>query len=163
MPVSQKFKYIEENLTNILYTMVTNQNLLRYISYLDDDPLDPSKPDITSNLIGTQIMLIPFDLNVLTKQEINLFINPVQGDLSVKRPIGTHTFIIDIVVPNKFWLLKGKIRAFRIADEIASNIDGLNIAGIGWVEINRYKIYSLNNAFSSLSLFVDVGGVTVKA
>lgn len=161
---SQKFKHIEDNLTNILLTMINNQNLKRYIKYLNDNPLEKSlsQPDITDNLIGTNILLTPLNTEVVTVENVYIFINPFSGDLT-RYPVSDDIYSIDIMIPNDKWLISGKIRPIRIAHEISKNIDGLNIAGIGKVEITHYKTSVINRIFSCFSIFINVGSTSIKS
>jgi hypothetical protein len=57
MLASLKLSKIEENLTKMLGLILGNQNLLRYVKYLDDDPLNKSKADVIEDLIDGEMML----------------------------------------------------------------------------------------------------------
>lgn len=161
MQKSFKFKHIENNLLKLLTLIINNQNILKYIYYLDDDPL--SKPDVTENLIGKNVILTLFDENVLSEQAIKIFINPYKGDLRTQ-PLSNLSFVIDIVIPNSKWILHGlgQLRAYRIADEIAQLIDQKNVAGIGECEITQFKAFRINEEYSGLSLEIKINSSTTK-
>ena len=162
MEKSFKFKHIENNLLKLLALIVNHQPILKYIYYLDDDPL--SQPDVTVNLLESgHIVLTPFDQSILDQQMVKIFLNPLEGNLDTQ-PLSNITFILDIVVPINKWLLHGlgQIRAFRIADEFAQLIDGQMVAGIGECEITRFRLFKVSNDYSGLTLWVRVNSSTMK-
>lgn len=162
MEKSYKFKHIENNLLKLLDVIVNHQPILKYIYYLDDDPLSHS--DVEVDLIESgHIVLSPFDPNILNQSMVKVFLNPFEGNLNLM-PLSDITFLLDIVVPAKKWLLHGlgQIRAFRIADELAQLIDGQMVAGIGECKITRFKLFKVNNEFSGLTLWIRVNSSTMK-
>lgn len=145
----------------MLVAMVSNQDLLRYIYYLDDNPLSSSNSDITSTLIGTHIILTLFNTDVLDSQNIKqvyVFFNPYNGNL-VPSPVYSDVYTMEIVIPSQYWLMDGKIRWARIANEIGKSIDGLYIAGIGKVNITNYRTFRVNNMYMGVQLQIGVGSV----
>lgn len=160
---SQKFKHIENNLINIAYLIAENKNIKRLVKYLDNNPLDLSKPDVEDDLIYTNIFLTPFSDDLTTKGKVFVFINPLKGNFK-PQPIGEELYVIDIIVPLENWVIRGEgqLRAFRIAHEISKMIDAQEVAGLGEVEISEFKVYKLNEHFAGLSLFVEVNSVTAK-
>lgn len=163
MEKSFKFKHIENNLIKLLTLIVSNQNILKYIYYIDsDDPL--SQPDVTEDLIENgNIILTPFNPEVLSQEKICMFFNPYEGNLK-NQPLSDIVFLIDLIIPTNKWLLSGlgQIRAFRIADEIAQDIDQKNVAGIGQTEIERFRMFKLNDVYSGLTLWIKVNSSSMK-
>lgn len=162
MEKSFKFANIENNLIKLLNILLQNENLKKYIFYLVDDPLN--QPEVDVDLLGNNnIILTPFDENILDEQRITMFINPLEGDLR-RQPLSNLTFLIDIVVPNNKWLLRdlGQIRVFRIADEITQLIDQKNVLGIGETEVSKFRIYKVGKTYSGLSLWITVNSSTMK-
>lgn len=154
---SLKFKFIEDNLNKMLILMVNNQTIKRYIKYLDQYPLDPSLPDIADNLINKNIMLTPYDPTVLTDMQVKVFFTPYKGNLK-NIPLGNDIYLIDIIVPIKYWLItgKGEIRVFRIAEEIAKMFDNQSVAGVGRVYLTDYSVYKVNDSYAGLNLLINV-------
>lgn len=168
MSVSLKLQQIENNLVNLLLKLITSQPLCRYVVYLDNDPLSEDKPDIDGiNLISNEnpnIILKPFDNTVLTSNMVKLFINPMEGNLK-KKPTDDIRFAIDICCPHSCWIIEGQgyLRPFRIAKYISELIDGqVEIMGVGQTEIESFRIYKLNENYSTLTLFIKVNSVTIK-
>ena len=162
MKKSFKFKHIENNLLKLLALILTNQNMLKYIYYLDDDPL--GQPNVSVNLLDTNnIILTLFDEKILTEQQIKVFLNPLQGNLEYL-PLSDLTYTLDIVIPNNKWILHGlgQLRAYRISDEFAQMVDGQMVAGIGETEITRFKTYKVGDSYSGLSLWIRVNSSTMK-
>ena len=164
---SLKFKNIEKDLITIITLIQSNQNICRYILYLDNDPLDTSKSDITDNLINSE-NIIPsiFDSTVTEFSEVKIYVYPKQGSLREK-PLGDIYFNVDIIVPDDYWILAGlgQFRAFRIADEISMMIDGQSeIAGIGAINIVNFVSYKVSQTnYSGLSLRILINSCTLKA
>ena len=162
MKKSFKFKHIENNLLKLLALILTNQNMLKYIYYLDDDPL--SQPNVSVNLLDTNnIILTLFDEKILIEQQIKVFLNPLQGNLEYL-PLSDLTYTLDIIIPNSKWILHGlgQLRAYRISDEFAQMVDGQMVAGIGETEITRFKTYKVGDSYSGLSLWIRVNSSTMK-
>lgn len=165
MSASLKFKFIEQNLMNILMLVVTNQNILRYIKYLNDDPLDDYLPDVEGTLINEHIILSPFDKEVASVSEVKLFFYPFKSHLKSK-PLGKHVYMFDIICPIRYFILQGRgeFRTIRIADEIARMIDGQTITGIGEITIPDAYLSRLSNDSNYViySLPVEVNTATIK-
>ena len=161
MEYSYKFRNIENNLVKLLEVFLANENLKKYIYYLTDNPL--SEATVTENLLAKHIVLTPFDEEILSTDRVTVFVNPIEGDYT-RHPLSTIIFLIDVVIPHNKWLLPGtgKIRAFRIADEIAKDIDQKKVAGIGDVIVGKHKLYKLNKEFSGITLPVTVRSSTQK-
>lgn len=163
MYASQKFKYMGQNLNKLMMYICSNQNLLRYIKYLDNNPLDPMKSDILDVDVENQIHTLMFNPELLNETKISLFVHPLEGTLEMQ-PIGEDLYVADIVIPNQFWVLKGKgeMRGFNMAYEIANVIDGKNVAGVGKVEIIRWRSYEVENSYHGLTLWIKVDSITIK-
>jgi len=148
----------------LLSLLLGSQNISRYVYYLDNDPLDPSKSDVTVDLLGNgNIILTLFDEKVLTESQVKLFLNPFQGTLKTM-PLSDIVFTLDIIVPNLYWILSGmgQLRPYRIADEFAQLVDGQKVAGLGMVNITNFKAYKVNDTYSGLTLFIGVNSSTLK-
>lgn len=148
----------------MLSLLLGSQNISRYVYYLDNDPLDPSKSDVTVDLLGNgNIILTLFDEKVLTESQVKLFLNPFQGTLKTM-PLSDIVFTLDIIVPNLYWILSGmgQLRPYRIADEFAQLVDGQKVAGLGMVNITNFKAYKVNDTYSGLTLFIGVNSSTLK-
>lgn len=163
MNASLKFKFIGQNTFKLLQPIVKNQNILRYIKYLDkDDPLDKKLPDIdmrTDLITDGTIILTPFDKNVLAKEKIKIFFTPIDIDFgNGKDVLNTTYYMIDIMVPTSKWRLSnGEFRAYMIAYEIAQIIDNKNIAGLGKVNIVDRAIQGkVTDTFSGLNFKIAV-------
>lgn len=166
MNTSMKFKFIEENLMKILTLILTNQNILRYVKYMQNNPLDPRLPNIEEfSLLNSNIIPAPFDENTLSETEVKLFLYPYSGKLN-SRPLGTHTYELDIVCPIKHWILEGlgQFRTVRIADEIAKMIDQQLGIGIGELKIPEYRAgrVASNNSYALFTLWLEVDTATIK-
>jgi len=163
MEYSYKFKNIENNLEKLLTAFLANEDFKKYVYYLSDNPLAETIVPTDKQVRDNNIVLTPFDEDVLDNTKVTMFINPIEGDYS-RTPLSAITFLVEIVVPIKKWLLPGivNIRAFRIADEIAKDIDQKHVAGISEVIVGKHKLFKLNKEFSGITLPVTVRSSTQK-
>lgn len=163
MEKSLKFKNIENNLLKLLDIILNNQNILKYIYYINsNNPL--SESDVTVNLLETgNIILTPFDPTILTEESIRLFINPLEGSFNASS-LSNLTFLIDIILPVGKWIIDGmgQIRCFRLADELSKEIDQQRIMGISECEITKFKIYKVDDTYAGLSLLIKVNSSSMK-
>lgn len=164
MTTSYKFRNIEEYLLTIYELIINNQNLLKYMYYLDNDPLSHANisQSVINNNIKDHILLTLFDINILTDEKVQLFLNPYKGNLR-DRPSSDLLYRLDIVVPTDKWRLKGlgQLRAYRIADEFSQMVDGQAIAGVGNVVIFDFDAFKLSDKFSCLSLKFEVKSLSI--
>ena len=164
MLASQKFKSIENNLSKILYMVQTNPNFLRYMKYLDNDPLNPDKPDINLEEVEGQFFDELFDGNTQETKQVLVFFSEQSGNLK-SQPLGSDMYVMEFVIPKEFNTLQGfgKKRCTRLAFEVSTRIDGKNIAGIGQVEIVKYNKFNIGTDYVGYTLWIEVSTPTIKS
>jgi len=173
MSLSLKFKHMGKNIVKILIPIISNQNFLRYVYYLTDEPLlhqtyDTqgnliNQPDIQDNPIGTSLLLTPFDPTVLTNSVVKVFIYPLRGNLS--DPISNDVYEIIILCDISHYILNGsgELRLFMIAYEICQSIDNQYIAGAGSsVKITDWRMFKVNDTYAGLSVWANVSNGTLR-
>lgn len=161
---SLKFKHISMNTTKLVFNLLFNQNLLRYIHYLGDyNPLDERIPNVEASVVkDNNFILTKFNDKIITDTKIFIFVNPFRG-----RFTGSATaddfYEISIIVPREYWLIKNtsQLRAFEIAYEIGQSVDQKNIAGIGNVEIVNWDTFKASDSHDGLVLLLQVTNGTV--
>ncbi len=167
--VSTKFKYISENILKIILALLPNQNLLRYIHYLDEEnkhPLDPALPDVSArNVKNDNFVFAHFNEEILTETKILIFFNPRYGRFSPKDALSEDIFQMDIIVPYAFWMIETdgtlELRAYSIAYEIAKVLEEKSdIAGIGKLSIIDYDSAKVSDRHSRLTLFMKASNFT---
>ena len=166
--MSNKYSFINDNISDLLLPIVTNQNILRYIHYLDNDPLNSSKPNINNPYViddgvhtsEAHIFLDFFNETIVTEQKIYMFFTPIKPKRTFTEisTINSYLFSLSIVIPSTYWSLRGqgKLRAYAIADEISQMIDGKRITGIGEVIIESDGAGKLDNGYRILELVIKV-------
>ena len=162
MTESLKFANVETHLNTIIGAILGNEDFRKYVIYLIDNPLSESVVPSEEDVMRDVILPMPFN-DKLLKDNVTVFIYP--GDMSFGgSAIGNFQFVIDIVIPNEFWLLPGmaKLRVFRIADEISKSIDQKRIAGVHENVITRAKPYSLSREFSGMTMTIPVTSNALK-
>lgn len=158
---------MSKNTTDLIYAMLTNRNLARYIHYIGDfDPLDVNLPNVKSSVVkANNFVLTHFNLDVLSEAKILVFINPVQGKFNSNNVLAGDQYVVDIIIPYKYWYIgnTGELRAYKIAYEICQAIDFKNVAGIGNVEITNWNSSKVNDLYSGLKLFISVTNGTMNS
>lgn len=170
-----KFRYISKHAFRLAELIYSNQNILRYINYLTDDPLaektigrngkQVKQPDIKVSFEDSGISLDAYDRNLVTESRCYIFLYPAKATLKADVNVGKITYIIDIIIPSGFRLLKGsnEYRDALIADEIARMVDGHRVTGFGDVEITSFATGKLQDGkYNYFTLYTDVGNLTIK-
>ena len=162
---SLKFKHISQNTVKLMYALLGNQDLLKYIYFLGDyDPLTKSSSELDiADIRNKSFILTKFDPKILLATKVMLFVNPYKGKFP-KDAVTDDVYAIDIIVPNDFWVVKNtsELRAYEIAHQIALTIDRKGIAGIGNCNIFDYNSYKVDDTFSGVTLFVLTQNVGYK-
>lgn len=157
----------------MLMPIVMNQNFLRYLTYLSDDPLAQqtydrqgnlvNQPDITDIPIGDSVILTPFDSTIITDSRIRVFFSPFRGNLS--KALSDDIYELDIICPLTYFILQGsgEFRPFLIAYEVAQMLDNqYNIAGVSKIEVTDWRIFKASNTHVGLSLLINVTNGILK-
>ena len=163
MEKSSKFKHIENNLVKLFSLIYQNQNINKYIYYLNDDPL--SSPIVPVDLLEQGNFILEFFDGSITEQEkIRLFLNPLSGILN-KYPLSDLIYLVEIVLPNRFSILhgRGEIRPIRIFDEISQMIDQQKGIGITEAEITRFRSGRIaETSYCVYSIEIKINSSTMK-
>lgn len=163
---SIKFSNIESSVVDIFTLILQNQNIRRYLKYMDNDPLSVDKDDIAETLVDENIFLKPYS-DILIDEEASgcyIFAGNIYGSTN-QYPSSPINLKFIICCPNDYWVLsgKGQIRPFRIADEISKLIDSDHITGAGRTEITGFSVTPLNNnRYSALDFDVKFNISTKK-
>lgn len=156
---------MSKNTIKLLFTLLGNQDLLRYIHYLGDcNPLDISLPDVSpSEVKDDNFILTTFNEKILEENKILIFLNPHRGHFN-RSTTAKHIYELVVTIPYKYWIIEdiSELRAFSIADEIAKSVDQKNIVGIGDVFIVDYDTFKLNDIFSGLVMYIETISPTIK-
>lgn len=139
--MASRFKVISKGIIQIAKVISSNENLLKYLRVLDDNPLASTKTlsELQRGLIDTRngdgiIVLGQFDEDILTDTRVNMFISP-EGDstiASTDNGLRISTILVDIVVPNSHYVLEGQgaLRGYEIAGILEEELNGMKIDGI---------------------------------
>lgn len=154
--ISTKFKYTSENKMNLLFAILENDELRKWLYNLTQDP--SAEPDVSvDDVLSKNICTAKFSEEILTESKTYLLIDPVDGGF---RPgmMSVENWAITLALPNEFWFMPqhGKERAFEIAHLIAQTIDDQRLTGIGKVLITSYRTYNINQRWTALTLFAEV-------
>lgn len=162
--ISDRFKNISNDLNKIVDEMLANQNLLKWITYISDDPLDnlyvPPKTVLKKNIVLTGM-----NETILNDLYIKLFIYPTTG-FDHRVGILTDTvFEIAIAVPTQhdYSYATRKHRASEIASEIAASLDGKHIAGLGEIQVRSdFHNFKVNEKFMAMAIQVVTTNTRMK-
>jgi len=156
---------MSKNTVKLIFTLLGNQNLLRYIHYLGDyNPLDGNLPNVNPGEVkANNFVLTTFNEKILEETKVSIFLNPHRGHFN-RSTTAKHIYELVVTIPYKYWIIEdiSELRAFSIADEIAKSIDQENIVGIGDVFIVDYDTFKLNDTFSGLVMYIETISPTIK-
>lgn len=160
---SFKFKHIENNLVKLFSLIYNNQNINKYIYYLNDDPLN--FPTVPIDLLEEGNFVLGFyDGSISEIEKIRVFINPISGIFN-KHPLSDITYLVEVVLPSRFSILhgRGEIRPMRIFDEISQMIDQQKGIGITEAEITRFRSGRVaDTTYCVYSIEISINSSTLK-
>ena len=92
---SIKFKHLSTNRMKIITELLKNQRLLKYLTYLNDNPL--SGADVSpSSVLKNNIVLSKFDENVLSETQIKVFFTTQDIRFMKGRVVEDTVYTMDI-------------------------------------------------------------------
>lgn len=163
--VSTRYQNVSKNLNEIVNELLKNQNLLKWLTYLVDDPL--SLPDVPpGKVLGNQIVLTRVNPEILPEAVTKLFIVPKGGVDHRKGMLADTIFEVQIISPFR----EGYIYPYRIdryteiASEIALSLDEKHITGVGDVKVSsNFSSYKIDETYAGMMLHITVTNQRVKA
>lgn len=162
---TDRFKNISDDMNKIVDELLKNKNLLKWITYIDDDPM--LKPDVPPNtVLGKNIILTRMNETVLKELYIKVFITPITGSDHRLGILTDTVFEIAIAVPTQhsYSYATRKHRASEIASEVASSLDDKHITGLGEVKVSSdFHNFKVNEKFGAMALRVSTTNTNTKA
>lgn len=165
---SLKFKHISDNTNKLVSALLDNQDFLKWITYLEDDPI--SEPDIENvyalgNILGNRLILTEFNEKILDKRKIVVFLTPFKGTPHRGKVLADDVYEMNIVMPNEYsYIYPYRLdRRGEIARQVAISLDQKRVAGIGEVEVGAdYNMYKINETYVGMTLFITVTNGSTK-
>lgn len=161
---SLKFKHISENTRKLVDALLDNQEFLKWITYLDDNP--SSMPKVNPKyVLGDRIILTRFNEDILKERVIKIFLSPFKGISHRDQILADDVYTMDIAMPNDFsYIYKYMIDRFaEIARQVAISLDQQRVTGIGEVKVDSsYKTYKINETYVGMTLFITVTNGSAK-
>lgn len=166
--ISLKFKHISDNTNKLVSALLDNQGFLKWITYLEDDPI--SEPDIENvyalgNILGNRLILTEFNEEILNKRKVVVFLTPFKGVPHRGRVLADDVYEMNITMPNEYSFIYStrEDRRGEIAKQVAMSLDQQRVAGIGEVEVSsNYNMYKINETYVGMVLFITVTNATIK-
>lgn len=162
---TDRFKNISEDMNKIVDMLLKNKKLLKWVTYIDDNPLERS--DVPpSTVLGRNIILTRMNETVLKELYIKLFITPISGSDHRVGILADTVFEIAIAVPTQhsYSYPIRKHRASEIASEIANSLDGKHITGLGEVKVSsNFHNFKVNEKFGAMAVQVLTTNTNIKA
>ena len=158
---STRYESISQNINDIVDTLLQNKTLLRWVTYLDDDPMSEDKPDVSAkHMLGKKIVLTKVNESILTETEVKVFISPKGGSDNRGRVgvLADTIFEVNIVMPNDESYLYGlRVDRFStIASEIAKSLDGRKVTGVGETKVSpSFNTYKINETYTGMMFFIN--------
>jgi hypothetical protein len=158
-----KFELLSDNLVNILRNIVDNQNIAKYLTYLQDNPLSqPDVPNPRSLMSGDtkKVFPFPFNINGQTQQDIQIHVFYPRSKIS-NRIVQNTTIIFDVVCHKNLWLFNDgnpSIRPYKLATEILNTFDEKSIGTIGKLVFSGFDHIIFNDDYHAISLTATMVG-----
>lgn len=160
---SMKFKHLSTNRMKIVNVLLKNQRLLKYLTYLNDNPL--SGENVSAGVVlKNNINLTKFDEEILSDTKISVFFTTGNIRFIKGQTTSDTVYTMDIVLPNKYWTIYSNMmeRPVEIVNEISKSIDQQRVAGIGEVWISSVNTGKVNDDYAVLNLKISVANGTIK-
>lgn len=172
-PISKKFDYIEHNIDELYSIIKNNQDILRYMKYLNSiDPLALQIEDDDGNIIEVQkdinsnndeiiknIIRRPFDISDIAKEgKVKVFLNYYRTKFD-KMGVNDYYYTLEILCPNLNWNIgnSSKIRPIEIIKRLNRFIDNQdNVTGMGRIFICESTEIVRNDTYSSLNSLIKI-------
>lgn len=138
-------KEMGPNLVRIINKLLSNQTLLRLLTYTDKDPLDPDKPNIKKRSVYQDgahgnIRIVPMLPN--KEDETSVLVLRVNRGVpaSTNEEVLNIFFTIEIFVPMTQWVIKGdNLRPYAIMGEIQKSLQNEFINGLGTIRGSGFQ------------------------
>ena len=161
---SLKFKHISDNTNKLVSALLDNQDFLKWIVYLEDDPL--SMPHVPpQHILGNKLILTEFNEKILKEREIKVFLTPFRGVPHRGKVLADDVYEMNITMPNEYsYIYPYRLdRRGEIARQVTISLDQQRVAGIGEVEVGaNYNMYKINETYVGMTLFITVTNGSVK-
>lgn len=165
---SLKMYNSSHNLTMILEAMLSNQEFLRLITYLEPrkNPLSDSYPDVKLRDVRKKnINYTPYNHNIVTEQQTYIFVWASRHSFP-NTTLSTSIYNVEVVVPfdaSVMDLPDGVyIRGEEIAQRIAYELDQQHITGTGETTVVNVENIKLNDSYMMTSVQVQVYNASIK-
>lgn len=159
--MENKARYLQEfgiNLQKIVKRLLSNQQLLRLLSYTDKDPLNPNKEDVLKEDAYKDgrngvVRIVPIIEDKDNSTSI-ISLRVAKGE-----PISENSeyleiyFFIDVFVPTTQWVIKdSNLRPFAIIGEVQRSLSGKTINGLGKIADAGFSINFLTEDITAYSI-----------
>lgn len=145
--------------------MYSNQSILRYIKYLDNDPLNNSHLDVTPDMIEGQIIFKHFNNNlIINESRVLLLLNFCKGNYSKNNTTyGENIYKLEVLCPHQNWDLDGlsQTRCNQIIHELAQIIDNQDISKLGRCIITERMDGSLSDTYGIAKIYISITDLNI--
>lgn len=152
--MTRNLEQLGENLTIIMDALCGNEKLRKYLMNTTPDPLNG--PDVTyQEVFGSSIRVVP---KITAKEDSNSVVvlyysrfDPNEGNSETFDVI----LMVEIFVPMTQWLVRDErnnLRPFLIMGEVVKALNGLEVDGIGRMELYNGQLNFLTEEMSSYRL-----------
>ncbi len=156
-----KVRYLGElgqNLQKIAKMLMTQQDLLRYLYYTNENPLDPTLADVTmQDVFGSHILITPVVevpdkdhsiISILVSNGTRLSENSEYMDIEIH---------IEVFVPLTQWILKSdSLRPFLILGQVMRALENKTINGLGRVSARGFSANFFTETISAYKIVFSI-------
>lgn len=163
--MTNQTRFLQElglNLQKITKRLLSNQNLLRYLSYTDKDPLSTDKPDISKEEAYKDgatgvVRVVPLISDKEDSSSI-LTLRVLKGVPSIENSEFLEIyFAIEIFVPLKQWVIKdANLRTYAIMGEVQRSLEGKRINGLGEIRGSGFSANFFTEEMSAYTMSFSI-------
>lgn len=161
--MSGRFEELNKNINIVTMTMLTSQNLCKYLSDNSTTPLLSSDILDTTTLMFNNIF--PTPITPLPSDKNKSLITIVLDDFSLNRDhvsFKTSKIIFNIICHIDLWKIDGGIRPYAIMSEIDKLFGMQRVVGIGRTLFDRSRWISINEKFQGYQLSYSIEDLNIN-
>lgn len=153
-----KLELLSKNLVLMLETLLTNDNIGKYLYYDLKNPLSQPSVSNVQSLLFSKIFPYPFDPSVTTNACSQIRVYYTDGDIN-DVVVERISITFDVVVAKSLWLTNDgspTIRPYEIIKEIVNTFDNKSIDTVGKLEFDSFRHVMLNDTFDIVQLTAEM-------
>ncbi len=154
-----RFAELNKNIGSVVATLLSSQNLCKYLYYTNDTPL--TQPDITDTKVLLFKNIYPTPIIPQVQDEVKSLLTIVLDGFALNRTnsaVKSSKIIFNLLTHIDIWPMTGTglLRPYAILNEIDELFNGSRIVGIGRTFFESGNWISVNDKFQGYRLVYKI-------